>query len=333
MTPASPPTVSVVVPLFDEERGIDGLLERLLPVLDELGESYEIVLVDDGSRDRTWERVGAAAHRHPGVRGIRLLRNFGHQGALLAGLEAARGEALITMDGDLQHPPELIPEMVAAWRGGARTVQTRRLDSEDTGVFKRWSSRAFYAVFARLSGLEPTPGCSDFRLLDRRILAVLLDMQGSDLYLRGAVQWIGGDGTTLTYRAAPRATGTSKYSLGKMVRLSASALVSFSTVPLQLGIWLGLATSALAFLEILYILWRYSGGHTVAGWASVLTVVSFMFGVLFVLLGILGTYLASIHRSLLRRPHYLVRERREGVSLQPSTSTETGPWPIAVGEG
>lgn len=300
------PSISVVAPVYNEAENIERFVAELLAVLRALGEPFEIVLVDDGSTDDTWRRIRDAARREPALRGLSLMRNFGHQGALLAGLAQASGRAVISMDGDLQHPPEVIPELLAAWREGARVVHTRRLDSRETGWFKRWTSRAFYRVFSALSGLDVPPGSSDFRLLDREALDAILAMREPEPFLRGLVHWLGAPSATVTFRARDRHAGFSKFSLSRMVRLSVQGLVSFSTVPLRLGIWAGLATSALAFAEIFYILVQVARGETVPGWASVLTLVSFMFGVLFLLLGILGTYLASIHQAIRNRPAYLV---------------------------
>ncbi len=302
------PELSVVIPLYDEEPGVDLLVARLRSVLETLPESWEVILVDDGSSDRTWRRVEEVHRRDPRFRGLSLWRNFGHQGALFAGLSHARGRAVVTMDGDLQHPPEVIPELVARWRAGARIVATRRLDSEDTSAFKRWTSRAFYRVFSALSRLEMAPGTSDFRLLDRRAVDVLLEMGESELFLRGMVQWMGGPTEVVTFRAHDRARGEAKFSPARMVRLSTAGLVSFSSVPLEAGIWLGLATGGLALAEIVYIFVQYFRGETVPGWASAMALTSFMFAVLFVLMGILGTYVASLHATLKRRPRFLVGE-------------------------
>ncbi|HSM12735.1 MAG TPA: glycosyltransferase family 2 protein [Thermoanaerobaculia bacterium] len=309
--PASRPTLSVVVPLYNEEANVDPLLAELVTVLDGLGESWEILLVDDGSTDRTWQRIEAAHRRDPAVRGLALLRNFGHQSALLAGLSWARGRAVVTLDGDLQHPPSMIPALVEAWRGGARVVHTARQDDVETGRFKRWSSRAFYRLFTALSGIDLPPGTSDFRLLDAEVLAELLRLRDPEPFLRGMIHWLGAPSTTLPYRVRPRHRGRSKFTLARMVRLSVRGLVSFTTVPLRLGIWAGLGASALAFVEIAYIVAQYLRGETVPGWASVLTVVSFMFGVLFLLLGILGTYLASVHDAIKNRPAFLIDRRLE----------------------
>ena len=303
------PSISVVAPLYNEAENVDRFVAELLATLGALGEPFEIVLVDDGSSDDTWCRIQDAARREPSIKGLSLLRNFGHQSALLAGLGHASGRAVISMDADLQHPPALIPELLAAWRAGHRVVHTQRLDSEDTGRFKRWTSRGFYRVFSALSGFDLPPGSSDFRLLDSEILDAILAMRDPEPFLRGLIHWMGCPSTTVAFRARPRHAGASKFDLRRMLRLSVAGLVSFTTLPLRLGIWAGLITSALAFSEILYILIQYARGETVPGWASALTLVSFMFGVLFILLGILGTYLASIHQALKNRPVYLVGSR------------------------
>lgn len=300
------PDLSIVIPLYDEEPGVDLLIARLRAVLETLPESWEVILVDDGSSDRTWGRIAAAHRRDARIRGLSLWRNFGHQGALFAGLSQAQGRAVVTLDGDLQHPPEVIPELVERWRRGARIVATRRLDSGDASLLKRLTSRGFYRVFSALSRMEMEAGTSDFRLLDRRAVEVLLEMGESDLFLRGMVQWIGGPIEVVSFQAHERAQGRPKFSLARMVRLSAAGLVSFSTVPLKAGIWLGLATGGLAFAEIGYILVQYFRGATVPGWASAMALSSFMFAVLFVLLGILGSYVASLHSTLKRRPRFLV---------------------------
>lgn len=303
------PELSVVAPLYDERENVEPLVAALSASLGEAGIEYEIVLVDDGSKDGTWRTIAEIAARDPRVRGVALCRNFGHQGALLAGLNHARGRAVVTMDGDLQHPPDVVPELVRAWRQGYKVVNTRRTDSADTGAFKRLSSRAFYWLFSRLSGVEMEAGSSDFRLVDRAALGALLRMGDADLFIRGIVNWLGFESTTIPYRARSRHSGRPKYTLRRMFRLSAGAMLSFSALPLRLGIGVGFVTSFLAFLELCYILYAYSRGEVVPGWASVMTVMSFMFGILFVLLGVIGTYLGKIYEISKNRPRYVVGER------------------------
>jgi dolichol-phosphate mannosyltransferase len=281
------------------------------------------VLVDDGSRDGTWDAIASATRRNPHVQGIRLSRNFGHQGALFAGLNHARGAAVISMDGDLQHPPETLPVLIDAWRKGSRVVNTRRLDSADTSFFKRLTSRGFYWLFSRLSGVEMEAGASDFRLLDRVALDALLSMGDADLFLRGLVRWLGFSTTTIPYQAQNRHSGVPKFTLRKMLRFSSGAMLSFSVVPLRLGIGIGLVTSALSFIELCYILITYFRGQAIPGWASVMTVMSLMFGVLFVLLGMIGAYLGKIYEILKNRPRFVI-EGRIGLSSEDPASRRTG---------
>lgn len=301
--------LSVVAPLYNEETNVGPFTEAVRKALDELGTSYEIILVSDGSRDGTWTAIQSEAKAHGAVRGLCLSRNFGHQGALFAGLKHARGQAVVSMDGDLQHPPSAIAEMYARWRDGYQVVNTRRADSADTSGFKRATSRGFYRVFSKLSGVQMDAGSSDFRLLDRTALDALTAMEDTDLFIRGLVNWLGFRTTTVPYRAAPRFSGTPKIDLKRMLRFAAGALLSFSALPLRLGIWIGFLTSLLAFAEICYIVVQYFLGHTVPGWASVMTIMSFMFGILFVLIGIVGTYLGKIYEILKGRPRFVVGDK------------------------
>ncbi len=194
------PQLSIVVPVFNESGNIDVLVAALTKELDALDLSSEIILVDDGSRDGTWAEVTAAAAAHARVRGLSLSRNFGHQNALFAGLHFAGGQAIITMDGDLQHPPSLIPRMVAEWQAGRKVVETSRQDSQDTTAFKRASSRWFYKLFSWLSGIPVAKGSSDFRLVDRQVVKAMTEMRDADLFLRGMTYWVG------AFRAPPSAT-------------------------------------------------------------------------------------------------------------------------------
>lgn len=303
------PEISIVSPLYNERANVAPLVEALRDVLGAAAIDYELVLVNDGSSDGTWEAIAEVAAHDARVRGLSLSRNFGHQGALLAGLNHARGRAVITMDGDLQHPPAVVPTLVAAWRDGYKVVNTRRSDSADTGAFKRLTSRSFYWIFSRLTGVPLDMGMSDFRLVDRSALSALTSMGDADLFIRGIVNWLGFQTKIVPYQAGERHSGISKYTLRRMVRLSTGAMLSFSAFPLRLGIGIGFVTSVLAFLELCYILYVYTRGDVIPGWASVMTVMSFMFGILFVLLGVIGTYLGKIYEILKRRPRYVVGER------------------------
>lgn len=308
-TEATLPLISVVVPLFNEQDNVAHLVERLANTLNSLGKSYEVLLVDDGSGDATWTRIAkAVVPHHPRFRGLRLARRFGHQAALLAGLSRARGQAVVSMDGDLQHPPELIPELVKAWKQGAAVVETRRHYNAQTGCFKKLSSALFYRFFSFMSDINMEEGCSDFRLVDRRVLDQVMAFQQSDIFLRGVVSWLDFPSTTIEFEAANRLHGDSKYTLQRMLRFAHGGIVAFSTKPLRVGIALGLVTSALAFAALCYIIVQYALGHTVPGWASTLGLLVFLFGVLFVILGVIGEYIGLIYIMLQRRPAYVIYE-------------------------
>lgn len=307
--PTPSPELSIVAPMFNEEGNIEAFVSAVEAAARVIGVPFEIVLVDDGSSDGTWLRIVEQSKLHPVLRGARLARNFGHQAALLAGLSEARGKAVVSMDGDLQHPSELIPELYARWREGYKVVNTVRSDAEDTSFFKRTTSRWFYGVFSRLTGVAMAPGNSDFRLLDQSAVHALHEMNDVDLFIRGSVTWLGFRSVTLPYRANRRFSGSTKYSLKKMLRFASGAILSFSLAPLKLGIWIGFLTSGFAVFELCYILIQYFRGQTVTGWASMMAFMSLMFGILFVLLGVIGTYLGKIFELLKNRPRFLIGER------------------------
>lgn len=316
------PTLSIVVPMYNEEENIKHFVKRLVQVVDSLSLDYEILLVDDGSGDATWREIQIAEQIFSVVRGVRLARNFGHQAALLAGLRAAQGRAVISMDGDMQHPPELIPELLNAWKNGACVVSTTRTYGKKTGAFKKLTSSLYYRVFSYLSDVPMNSGQSDFRLLDRSALNQLLSIRQSDIFLRGAVSWLNYPETTIPFVAADRLHGESKFPLSKMLRFARGGILAFSTKPLQIGIMMGLMTSVFSFAYLVYIIIQHARGNTVEGWSSTLGLLSLLFGVLFVMLGIVGTYLGRIYIMLQQRPQYVLDEGRDHRQHEPYLQTE-----------
>jgi glycosyltransferase involved in cell wall biosynthesis len=308
-TGAGAPQLSIVAPAFNEAANVDAFHAELEAVLDTVELPWELVLVDDGSRDGTWSKISALHERDPRVRGVRLSRNFGHQYALLAGLARARGAAVISMDADLQHPPRVIPRLVDEWRKGSRIVHTVRRDSGDETRFKRWSSRLFYRLFSFLSGTRLEAGMADFRLLDRQVLDGLLSFEEEGLFLRGLVHWVGYPSSSVEFDCEPRRAGRTSYTLSKMLAFAWTGVTSFSLVPLRLCIVLGLFTSAFAFEQLVEALYRKLVlGGTVPGWTQTMVVMSFLFGMLFIVLGIVGEYIGRILVEVRGRPRYLVSE-------------------------
>jgi len=307
---AEPIRLSIIIPVYNETGNLDRLSSELGEVLASLESDWEIIFVDDGSSDDTWTLVEALHRRESRIKGLRLSRNFGHQYALLAGLANGTGDALITMDGDLQHPPAIIPELVSEWRHGNMIVHTRRLDPPTLSLFKKITSKLYYKIFSYLSGVEIESGMADFRLLDRQVVREILELSEEGLFFRGIVRWVGYGSTTVPYTSNERFSGTSKYSLKKMMRLAWNGITSFSIVPLRLGIFLGFVTSLIAFAEIIYAIGvKIFTNSAVPGWASAVSIISFLFGILFILLGIVGEYIGRILVEVRQRPRYLIAEQ------------------------
>jgi polyisoprenyl-phosphate glycosyltransferase len=303
--------VSVIVPCYNEEQVIvetNRQLVATLAALDDL--DFEIVYVDDGSSDKTVDLLRAIQSTDKRTRVVRLARNFGHQLAVSAGLEHAAGDAVVIIDADLQDPPEVIPEMVARWRDGYHVVYGMRTDRPGETAFKLWTAKLFYRFINRLSKVQIPLDVGDFRLLDRRVVDVLLSMPERDRFLRGMVSWIGFRQVAVMYRRAERRAGESKYPLFKMLQFAADGVLSFSLTPLRLALWVGFLSIGMAFAGILYaLIIRLYTNDWVRGWTSIFTAVLFIGGAQLVTLGIIGEYIGRIYAEVKRRPLYVVEER------------------------
>ena len=308
------PELSIVIPAYDEEENLAALYARLRPVLSAHGMSSEIIFADDGSSDGTWETILRLRENDDTVKGVRLSRNFGHQYALFAGLQHARGDAVICMDADLQHPPEVIPRLIEEWKKGNIIVNTIRVDAAELSVVKRLLSRGFYRVFSFLTGVKLEYGMADFRLVGRPALDELLRLREEGLFFRGLVQWVGFPSTTVRFQCGKRFSGVSKYPLRRMLKFAWHGVSSFSLAPLRIGIAVGVLTGLLSFLFLADAVYsKVVTGTAVPGWASIVGVVSLLFGILFVFLGLLGEYLGRILEQVRDRPLFIVVDRA-GVS-------------------
>lgn len=303
-----PPLISVIMPAHNEEAALPQTIKSLAVVLN--GFSYEIIIVDDGSSDKTWKVIQELGLHVSGIRGLRFTRNFGHQAAILAGLQASQGEAIITMDSDGQHPPELLRTFIECWREGNLVVQGVRLKGADEGVFKRWSSRLFYQAFSALSGMHVPIGAADFRLMGRPVVNTLLLSTGPMLLLRGLIPWLGYQTCYVSFEAERRVAGRPSYTFQRMLRLSIDGLLSFSIIPLRIAIALGFFVSILSFSYLIYVVVvRLASNSAVPGWASMAGMLSLLGGIQLLTIGILGEYLGRLFISNLNRPHFVIREQ------------------------
>jgi len=303
--------ISIVIPACNEEGNLEKIYSEILKAMDK-EQSFEIVFVDDGSSDKSWKTIKALSRKDNKVRGIRFSRNFGHQYALYAGLMNSRGDVMITMDADLQHPPSLIPQLLDEWHKGSKIVNTLRIDHKNISAVKKVTSWLFYKIFSFLSGVEMGPGTSEFRLLDRQVVNELLKFNESGIFLRGLVHWIGFGNVRIPYQCQDRYSGQTKYSFFKMCKFAWRGITSFSIVPLRVGIFIGILTSLLSFYQLLDVLYtKLFTERAVPGWATTVGLISLLFGVLFILLGILGEYIGRILLEVRGRPRYVVSETSE----------------------
>ena len=306
-------TYSVVVPIYNEVESVSELYQRICKVMDreyaaEM-ESWELILVDDGSRDGSTEKIRQFAQMDERVRAIIFARNFGHQLAVTAGLDYSRGKAVIIIDADLQDPPEVIPELIAGWKKGYEVVYAVRSDREGESWFKETTAKLFYRLINRITTVEIPVDTGDFRLLDRIVVEKLNQMHERHRFLRGMAAWVGFRQIGVPYRRAARFAGITKYPFKKMVKFATDAITGFSYFPLQLAMYMGFITAGISILAIPVVVYERLAGHgAFFGQATTLIAVLFFGGVQLICLGILGEYIGRLYDEAKGRPLYIVRE-------------------------
>ena len=306
--------VSIVVPVYNEEEALPLFYAQLRETLEGLGRPWELIFVDDGSDDRTGALIDDLSARDRSVQAVHFSRNFGHQAALCAGLERAKGEYTITMDGDGQHPPKMIPEMIGLADSGYDIVLTQRMEKEQRSSFKKWSSETFYRILNKVSDTKTLPGGADFRLMNRQALDALLSLPEFHKFLRGMVSWIGFRSVILPFEVPDRIAGHTKYSLKKMFRLASDAVFSFSMVPLYIGLSAGALFLLLALIEAIYVLSFWVSGNTenlAPGWSSLMFMLLIIGAVLMIIMGFIGVYVGYIFQEVKHRPVYILRQEPE----------------------
>ncbi len=322
--------VSIVVPVFNEEANIRHFYEAVCQAMAPLGYDFELVFVDDGSRDTSRQILNELAAADPRVQPIFLARNFGHQLALTCGLDYADGDAVITMDGDMQHPPELIPTLLDLWEQGYEVVQTIRVTTEGVSVLKKATSALYYKLLNMISSVAVQPGGSDFRLMDRRVVQAFRRYREHARFIRGMVGAMGFRQKQLEFVAPPRFAGVSKFSPRKMMNFAIDGILAFSTLPLRAGLYAGVLSAGISFLLLLHVLYvKFVENDAVPGWATITACILFFGGIQLFILGIMGEYLGRIFEETKGRPLYLIargKPKDEANGGPSAVSADPGPF-------
>jgi len=306
------PELTVVIPAFNEEANLRPMFERLVAALENEVDGLEIIFIDDGSSDGTWSGISDLAASDDRVRGVRFARNFGHQAAVTAGVDVARGRAVVLIDADLQDPPEIIPEMISKWRDGFEVVFAQRESREGETLFKKATAALFYRLLHRVTEVDIPVDTGDFRLMGPRALEAFRALPERNRFIRGLVSWIGFPQTAVRYRREARHAGDTKYPFRKMLRFALDALTSFSFLPLRVATFLGFAASAFSFLYILVVLVLKAVGISWLGYTSLMASILFLGVIQLIMIGVLGEYIARIFDEVKRRPLYLVGNSTDG---------------------
>jgi polyisoprenyl-phosphate glycosyltransferase len=304
--------ISVVVPCYNEAENIPILTKRLQDTL--VGDSFEIILVNDGSTDMTQQEIELAARLDDRISFLGFSRNFGHQAALKAGIDHAHGDCIVTLDADMQKPPEIIPEMVALWQKGNEIVTAISKNEGQPGFLKRWTSKTYYQILSWLAEYPIVPHGADFRLFDRQVADVIRGISSQNLYLRGVFSWVGYSQATVNYTEKKRQAGSTHYSLSKMLNLASNGITSLSIKPLRMALALGISFALLAFGYGIYAISIVFLGMTVPGWASLVASIVFLSSIQLIVLGVIGEYIGKIYREVSQRPAYLISKTNLNLS-------------------
>ncbi len=302
---------SIVVPVYNEELVAEESYKRLKQVMDSTGEAYELIFVNDGSRDKTAEIISGICDRDSNVKLINFSRNFGHQTAITAGMDNSSGQAVVVIDADLQDPPEVILEMIAKWKEGYDVVYGQRLKRKGETFFKKITAKMFYRLLASMTSVDIPVDTGDFRLIDRKVCDVMSSLTEKNRYVRGLVSWVGFRQTAVTYVRDERFAGETKYPLKKMLKFAMDGITTFSYKPLKISTYIGFLVAACSFIYLIVVLClRLFTNTTVTGWASTLAVSLIFNGVILMMLGIIGEYIGRIYDEAKNRPLYIIREKK-----------------------
>lgn len=301
--------ISVIIPVYNEEANIDALYNRLKAVMEGLKISYEMIFVNDGSRDRSMPMIKALAAEHSEVKYVDFSRNFGHQIAVTAGLDKANGEAIVIIDADLQDPPELIAEMYQKLKSGYEVVYAKRKRRSGESLMKLWTAKAFYRILSNITSISIPVDTGDFRIIDRKILDILRQMPEKNKFLRGQISWIGFNQTFVEYERQERQGGETGYTYRKMLHFALDGITAFSDFPLKVVTYFGFIVSFFAFIMMIYALYsRFIAQDYEPGWTSLIICVLFIGGIQMIAIGIIGEYLSRMNNNIRNRPLYIVRD-------------------------
>jgi len=303
------PLISVVVPIYNEELVVKESHKRLKSVMDTCGERYEIIFINDGSRDKSASIVADICKHDKNIKLINFSRNFGHQPAITAGMDYALGDAIIIIDADLQDPPEVMLEMIELWKSGYQVIYGKRKSRKGETIFKKVTAKTYYRILRSMTNFDIPVDTGDFRLIDRKVCDAMKSLTEKNRYVRGLVSWVGFRQTSVEYERDERFAGETKYPFRKMLKLAMDGITAFSYKPLKLATYLGFAIAAASFLYMLYAMYKgFFTDETTEGWASIIAVISLSQGIILMMLGLMGEYIGRIYDEIKNRPIYIVNE-------------------------